>query len=44
MIVKEGNKYSVKSENGKKNLGSDYNTRREALKRLRQIEYFKHKK
>jgi len=42
MIVKQGNKYAVKSEKGK--LLGLYNTYKEALKRLRQIEYFKHNK
>ena len=42
MIVKKGSKYIVKSESGK-HLGS-YKTKKEAEKRLRQIEYFKHKK
>ena len=40
--VKEG--YKVVSENGKKNLGGPYKTKAEAAKRLRQVEYFKHKK
>ena len=40
MIVKEGKKYQVKSENSQKKLGT-YNSRMEALKRLRQIEWFK---
>lgn len=35
--------YHVKSEEGK-NLGGPYNTIEEAKKRLRQVEYFKHKK
>ena len=42
MIVKEGSKYIVKSEEGK-NLGT-YTTKEEAAKRLRQIEMFKHLK
>ena len=42
MIVKHGSKYVVKSESGKKNLGS-YTTKAEAQKRLKQVEYFKHK-
>ena len=40
-IVKIKNKYRVVSESGK-NLGT-YNTRAEAEKRLKQVEYFKHK-
>lgn len=35
--------YHVKSEEGK-NLGGPYKTREQAEKRLRQVEYFKHKK
>ena len=40
-IVKKDNKYQVQSEKGK-NLGT-YDTKEEAEKRLRQVEYFKHK-
>lgn len=43
MITKTAKGYSVKSEKGK-NLGGPYKTREEAQKRLRQVEYFKHKK
>jgi hypothetical protein len=43
MIKKSGSTYKVVSEKGK-NLGSGYKTRAEAEKRLRQVEYFKHKK
>ena len=39
-IVQIGNKWQVQSEKGK-NLGT-YNTRKEAEKRLKQVEYFKH--
>ena len=42
MIVKQGSKYVVKPESGKKNLGS-CSTKAEAQKRLRQVEYFKRK-
>lgn len=42
MIRKIKNKYKVISKKGK-NLGT-YKTKEEAEKRLRQIEYFKHKK
>lgn len=42
MIKKEGNKYVVKSEDGSRSFGS-YNSREEAVKRLGQVEYFKHK-
>ena len=41
MIKKEGSKYVVRSHLGK-NLGK-YKTKKEAAKRLRQVEYFKHK-
>ena len=40
-IVKIKNKYQVQSESGR-NLGT-YDTKEEAEKRLRQVEYFKHK-
>lgn len=43
MIKKESGGYVVRSEKGKK-LGGPYPTRKEALKRLRQVEYFKHRK
>ena len=43
MIKKVKNGYRVLSENGKKNLGGPYKTKAEAEKRLRQVEYFKHK-
>jgi hypothetical protein len=43
MIIKTAKGYTVKSEKGK-NLGGPYKTREEAQKRLRQVEYFKHKK
>jgi hypothetical protein len=43
MIVKVKDGYKVKSEKGK-NLGGPYKTKTEAEKRLRQIEFFKHKK
>ena len=39
--VKEG--YKVLSEKGK-NLGGPYKTKGEAEKRLRQVEFFKHRK
>jgi hypothetical protein len=39
--VKEG--YRVLSEKGK-NLGGPYKTKSEAEKRLRQVEFFKHRK
>lgn len=40
-IVKKGSKYQVQSEKGR-NLGT-YDTKEEAEKRLKQVEYFKHK-
>ena len=43
MIVKTAKGYEVYSEKGK-NLGGPYKTKEEAQKRLRQVEYFKHKK
>lgn len=42
MIVKQGNKYIIKSKDGKKNLG-EYDSKEAANKRLSQIEYFKNK-
>jgi hypothetical protein len=44
MIKKVKGGYQVLSESGKKNLGGPYKTRDEALKRLRQVEFFKRKK
>jgi hypothetical protein len=43
MIKKEKGSYRVLSSKGK-NMGGPYKTREEALKRLRQVEFFKHKK
>lgn len=43
MIVKQGGKYVVKSEDGSKTFGS-YESKAKAEKRLKQIEYFKHVK
>jgi len=42
MIVKKKDGYYVLSEKTKKNLGGPYQTREEAVKRLRQVEFFKH--
>lgn len=42
MIVKTPKGYEVKSESGKKVLSKENLTKLEALKRLRQIEWFKH--
>ena len=44
MIVKRSKGYYVISEKTKRNLGGPYKTRAQALKRLRQVEYFKHLK
>lgn len=41
MIVKDKGGFSVKSEKGK-NLGGPYKSRKQAAKRLRQVEFFKH--
>jgi len=43
MIKKIGGKYTVMSENTGRKFGT-YKTKKEALARLRQIEYFKHLK
>ncbi|HQP92079.1 MAG TPA: hypothetical protein PLU24_05330 [Candidatus Omnitrophota bacterium] len=42
MIIKTDKGYMVKSEKGR-NLGGPYKTRDEAQKRLRQVEFFKHR-
>lgn len=42
MIKKVAGGYQVVSEKGK-NLGGPYKTKAEAEKRLRQVEYFKHR-
>ncbi len=44
MIVKRKTGYHVLSEKTRRNLGGPYKTRKEAKKRLRQVEFFKHKK
>lgn len=44
MIVKKKNGYFVLSKKTKRNLGGPYQTREEALKRLRQVEFFKRQK
>ncbi len=44
LIVRREDGYYVLSEKTKKNLGGPYKTRAEAEKRLRQVEFFKHKK
>ena len=43
MIVKTERGYQVLSSKGK-NLGGPYKTLEEAKKRLRQVEFFKHRK
>ncbi|MFX0133364.1 MAG: hypothetical protein ACFFDN_06960 [Candidatus Hodarchaeota archaeon] len=43
MIIKSGTKYKVVSKKTKRNLGT-YRTKKEAEKRLKQVEYFKHLK
>jgi ClpP class serine protease len=42
IIKKKGSQYYVFSEDGKKKLGGPYKTKGEAVKRLKQVEYFKH--
>ena len=42
MIVKTRRGYEVKSEKTGRNLGGPYETKAEAQKRLRQVEFFKH--
>lgn len=44
MIKKVKGGYKVLSEDGKKNLGGPYKSKAQAEKRLRQVEFFKHKK
>jgi hypothetical protein len=44
MITKKKDGYYVISEKAGKNLGGPYSTKEAAAKRLRQVEYFKHKK
>jgi len=44
VIVKRKDGYYVLSEKTKRNLGGPYQKREEAKKRLRQVEYFKHRK
>jgi len=43
VIKKVSGGYRVLSEKGK-NLGGPYRTKREAEKRLKQVEFFKHRK
>lgn len=42
MIVKRREGYFVLSEKTRRNLGGPYKTREEVVKRLRQVEFFKH--
>lgn len=44
MIRKTSQGYRVLSHDGKKNLGGPYKTKKEAEKRLRQVEFFKRNK
>jgi hypothetical protein len=44
MIKKVKSGYKVVSETTGKNLGGPYKTMEEAKKRLRQVEFFKHRK
>lgn len=44
MIRKKKDGYYVLSEKTQRNLGGPYKTRDEAVKRLRQVEFFKHQK
>ncbi len=43
MIVKKPDGYYVLSEKTKRNLGGPYKTEDEAKKRLKQVEFFKHR-
>lgn len=43
MIVKRKAGYFVLSKRTRENLGGPYTTREEALERLRQVEFFKHR-
>ena len=43
MIKKIGSKYVVLSEKGDRKFGA-YKTKKEAVKRLQQVEFFKHSK
>ena len=44
MIVKRKKGYYVLSEKTRRNMGGPYKTRDEAVKRLRQVEFFKRQK
>ncbi len=43
MVTKEKDGWHVRSEKGK-NLGGPYPTKEQAEERLKQVEYYKHKK
>lgn len=43
MIKKQGNKYILYTKNGDKKLG-EFDSKKKAEEREREIEYFKHKK
>ena len=43
MIIKRKDGYYVISEKTRKNLGGPYKAHEEAVKRLRQVEFFKHR-
>lgn len=42
MIVKKKDGYYVLSKKTKRNLGGPYKKREDAIRRLRQVEFFKH--
>lgn len=44
MIVKRKDGYYVLSEKTRRNLGGPYKTQKEALRRLKQVEFWKSKK
>lgn len=44
MIAKRKDGYYVLSEKTRRNLGGPYKSREEAVKRLRQVEFFKHQR
>jgi hypothetical protein len=43
MIKKEGNRWVLYTSDGKHKLGGPYKTRKEALDREKQVQYFKYK-
>lgn len=44
IIVKKSDGWYLYSKDGKKKLGGPYTSREDAVKRERQVNYFKHKK